>query len=133
MTMARKKPTPVGDDAVYTVNLEDGLPLCHEAINRLKHELEAAGERGVGVIKLIHGYGSSGTGGRLRIAVRRHLDGCRLNGFIADYIEGEHFDIFDARTQKALQAYPELARDRDLQRHNNGITVVLLNCVKKTR
>ncbi|MBR3691639.1 MAG: hypothetical protein IKL89_02930 [Clostridia bacterium] len=125
--MARKKQPQVCDDAVYTVNLEDGLPLCHEAINRFKKELEAATERGIAVMKLIHGYGSSGSGGKLRIAIRRHLDGCKLNGFILDYIEGEKFDIFDARTQKALQTHPELARDRDLQRHNNGITVVLVS------
>ena len=131
--MARKNTQPISDNAVYTVNLEDGLPLCHEAIARLKYELEAATERGVGVMKLIHGFGSSGSGGRLRVAIRRHLDGCKLNGFIEDYIEGEKFDIFDARTQKALQKHPALSRDRDLQRHNNGITLVLVNCVKKTR
>ena len=131
--MARKNTQPISDNAVYTVNLEDGLPLCHEAIARLNHELEATAERGVGSMKLIHGYGSSGSGGRLRVAIRRHLDGCKLNGFISDYIEGEHFDIFDARTQKALQQYPDLSRDRDLQRHNNGITLVLVNCKEKTR
>ena len=131
--MARKNTQPISDNAVYTVNLEDGLPLCHEAIARLKHELEATAERGVGIMKLIHGYGSSGSGGKLRIAIRRHLDGCKLNGFILDYIEGEKFDIFDARTQKALRDFPELSRDRDLQRHNNGITLVLVNCKEKTR
>ena len=42
------------------------------------------------------------------------------------FVPGERFEIFDQDTQKLLSACRELSRDKDLNRHNNGITVVLL-------
>ena len=109
------------------INLEDGRPFVDQAIRRLTYELNAAKRRKVPVLKLIHGYGSSGTGGRIRVEVRKYLSICKKTGLVEEFIEGEKFDIFDARTQKALQKYAFLSKDRDLQRSNNGITVVLIN------
>ena len=42
------------------------------------------------------------------------------------YIPGESFSIFDSDTLAAFQRCPTLRRDRDLERHNNGVTFVLL-------
>ena len=41
-------------------------------------------------------------------------------------IPGEEFTIFEPRTLAAFQRCPGLRRDPDLERHNNGITVVVL-------
>ena len=47
-----------------TVNLEQGMPTADRAIRRLTYELAAARQMRYAAVKLIHGYGSSGTGGR---------------------------------------------------------------------
>ena len=77
-------------------------------------------------VKLIHGYGSSGAGGRIRVEARRRLDRMKAGGEIWGYIPGESFSIFDSDTLAAFQRCPTLRRDRDLERHNNGVTFVLL-------
>lgn len=110
--------------AYKTVNLEEGMPYCDAAIRRLTAELHTARAQKYAALKLIHGYGSSGTGGRLRVEVRRYLGACVRKGLIKGFIPGESFEIFDKDTQSALMRHSFLSRDSDLGRHNNGITLV---------
>lgn len=109
----------------YSVlNMEEGMPTAAQAIGRLLHALEHA-KKG-DVIKLIHGYGSSGTGGRIRIEVRRKLERMRQSGQIRFFVTGEKLSIFDADTRRLLDLAPALRADRDLERHNNGVTIIAL-------
>lgn len=107
-------------------NLEAGMPTVHEALSRLDQELAAARREKSGIVKLIHGYGSSGAGGDIRIAAQRRLVEMCQNGQIRSCIFGEDWSISDERTWKLLQARPELKQDRDLGRKNPGITIVVL-------
>ena len=108
------------------VNLELGMPYAADAVRRLTFEVHHSKSLGCTVLKIIHGYGSSGKGGKIRIAARERLDFLRRKGEIRDYIPGERFTIFDESTRKAFQACPELRKDRDLERSNNGVTFILL-------
>ncbi len=111
---------------VRVVNIEEGMPTVDQAIRRLTFELRTAKAHQIRVIKLIHGYGSSGTGGKLRIELRKYLDRQRQLGQVSGFVPGEQFTIFEADARNLLTACPELRSDRDLERHNNGITYVLL-------
>jgi len=102
------------------------LPTVHEALSRLDQELAAARREKCTILKLIHGYGSSGTGGDIRTAVQRRLVEMTHSSQIRSCIFGEDWSISDERTWKLLQARPELKQDRDLGRKNLGITVVVL-------
>ena len=62
------------DRPVRELNLELGRPDAAEAIRRLAAEVKAARKMGTPAMKLIHGYGSSGKGGRIRTASRRYLE-----------------------------------------------------------
>lgn len=128
--MLSPRSDPSSKGSAYIVNLEEGRPLCDQAIRHLTAELHQARRSRTPVLKLIHGYGSSGTGGRIRVETRRYLDTCMCQGLIEGYITGENFSIFDEKTQKALIRFPFLSNDRDLQRFNNGITVVLVKLNK---
>ena len=59
------------------VNLEAGKPLVDQAIKRLTFELSHSRALGCTVLKIIHGYGSSGTGGRIRTESRKYLSRLR--------------------------------------------------------
>ena len=111
---------------VRVVALKSGMPTVAEARERLNVEIENARGRGVAVLKLIHGYGSSGVGGRLREAVRRSLRRRQKEGKIRCFVAGEKWDVFDEATQQIIEACPELGKDRDLKGHNEGITIVLV-------
>lgn len=111
---------------IEVVNLEYGYPTVVEARKRLMTELDVARGRGVAVLKIIHGYGSSGKGGRLRGALRRALDEVRRTGAIGNVVPGEAWSIFDEASLQLLDRYPDLSRDSDLERGNAGITLVEL-------
>lgn len=102
------------------------MPLVEHAIKRMHFQLETHRKVGVTVVKLIHGYGSSGTGGRIRTAVRKELAAMKAAGKIRDYVIGEEFSIFGPVTRRILVACSPVRADRDLEHHNNGITVVWL-------
>lgn len=101
-------------------------PRAEQAIRQMLFELRRSPGLGCSAVKLIHGYGSSGAGGRIRVEARRRLDRMKAGGEIWGYIPGESFSIFDSDTLAAFQRCPTLRRDRDLERHNNGVTFVLL-------
>jgi len=113
-------------DFCRTVNLEEGMPASDAAVRRLTYEIQASRRLGAAVLKIIHGYGSSGTGGKIRTRSRGYLDGLARRGQIKAYIPGEQFSIFDAKTRDAFAACPSLRQDRDLDKFNNGVTFILL-------
>ena len=111
---------------IKIVNLEEGRPSVADALVRLQLELRLTRGTSIKALKLIHGFGSTGRGGKLRLAVRRHLDTQRGRGYLRFYIPGERLSIFDEETRRALDLCPALRNDTDLERHNNGITLVIL-------
>lgn len=108
------------------VNLEAGMPTVATATSLLSQSLRTAKANGAHLVKLIHGYGSSGKGGAIRSAVRRELADRKRRGQIVAYIPGEDLSPFNEDARKALSRYPELSRDRDYSRQNHGITIVVL-------
>lgn len=114
--------TPV----IRIADLESGMPSVHDALTRLDQELAAARRANSRIVKLIHGYGSSGVGGDIRVAVQRRLIEMRQSDRIRSCIFGEDWSISDEQTWKLLQAQPQLKADRDLGRKNLGITIVVL-------
>jgi hypothetical protein len=111
---------------IKIVNLEDGLPSIEQARLRLNTELNIARKSGVRVLKIIHGYGSSGIGGDLRIALQATLRQRADRGEVHACIFGENWRKADERSWALLKQFPELKEDRDLGRGNRGITIVAL-------
>jgi hypothetical protein len=109
-----------------TVNLELGMPTVHEALIRLSAELDIARRDNSKILKFIHGYGSTGAGGDLRIAIQKRLRDLAQSGQIHACIFGENWTKSDDTTWKLLASTPDLKRDPDLGRSNRGITVVVL-------
>jgi hypothetical protein len=111
---------------IKIVNLEDGLPSIERARLRLNTELNIARKSGVRVLKIIHGYGSSGIGGDLRIVLQATLRQRADRGEVHACIFGENWRKADERSWALLKQFPELKEDRDLGRGNRGITIVVL-------
>ena len=111
---------------MHTVNLKQGLPTVEEARRRLAAELARARAANTSVIKIIHGYGSTGQGGSLRQALRRSLAHRRKEGAIREFLPGERFSMFDPLAAELIRDHPELQHDSDRERDNEGITLVFL-------
>jgi hypothetical protein len=98
----------------------------HEALQRLEREIAQARQQKHGLLKVIHGYGSSGAGGDIRIAVQNRLRELEECSQISGCIFGENWGKSDEVTWRLLQEQPQLKSDSDLGRRNQGITIVLL-------
>ena len=108
---------------VREINLKYDMPPADVAVRRMEIELSAGRHTGQKLFKFFHGYGSSGTGGKIRGAVRRAL--CGRQG-VAWVLPGESFGPFSAEARDAAQRWPALRQDRDWGRENDGVTVVVL-------
>jgi hypothetical protein len=116
-----RKPAPI-----KIIDLEEGMPKVEEARLRMQHELEVARHQGYAAVKLIHGYGSSGVGGSLRIELQKELQRLAGAGALRSFVTGENWRISDEKTWELLKRYPEWKQDSDLGKVNKGISIVLL-------
>ena len=57
---------------------------------------------------------------------RAYLARLKNKGELRDVIWGEDFSIFNPAVLAAFRRCGALRKDGDLERHNNGITVILL-------
>jgi hypothetical protein len=112
--------------ALKVVNLEQGMPTVPLALSLLGDALRTARAEKFAAIKIIHGYGSSGQGGAIRIALQAELMQRVRTGEIRAFIAGEDWRISDERSWALLQKCPELKPDTDLGRANKGISIVIL-------
>ena len=108
------------------VDIKSDMPTSDTAIKRITYNIRNGKTLGAAAIKFIHGYGSSGKGGKIRTEARRYLAEQKRKGFIREFICGEDFSIFDEATRKAFMLCDDLRRDSDLERHNNGVTIAIL-------
>jgi hypothetical protein len=108
------------------VNLEAGRPVVDVALHRMNELIEDSIRNNVNVLTLIHGYGSSGKGGVIRLECRKMLEFLKNKGIIKGYIAGEDFNKRSGLVKSLLRRYPQLGMDKHLNRGNRGITLVVL-------
>jgi len=112
--------------AQRVLNLESGHPTLEDARRRLLEAIAAGQKSGIKVLKVIHGYGSSGVGGVLCTGIRKSLRLRAKEGKVLTIIPGEKFTPDSVEARALLQRQPALRQDRDLNRGNPGITIVEL-------
>lgn len=111
---------------VRTVNLEDGKPTVEQATRKLENALDRAAVTGVAVLRVIHGYGSSGAGGRIREETRRYLAALKQRGRLRDVVPGEDHGRRSPGGKRMLARCPELERSLRTDAGNPGITLIAL-------
>jgi DNA-nicking Smr family endonuclease len=108
---------------VAELNLETGMPTAAQAVAKLKNQLTTFKGKGVKAVIIIHGYGSTGTGGIIRNAVRRELTERSLHGIVKAFYRGE-----EGLTVR-MEAIQNCGSLKDFERRvsgNEGVTVVVL-------
>jgi hypothetical protein len=109
-----------------TINIKEDMPSVEDARKRLLQEINQARKTGVKALKVIHGYGSTGKGGALRDALRKSLLRRKKEGVISNYVYGEKWSIFEPDVRAILEICPQLRSDPDLDRCNEGMTIVFV-------
>jgi len=108
------------------LDIKAGMPSVDEARRILLESLQTAKAGGVRVMKVIHGHGSTGVGGKLRGALRRSLTLRKKEGAIKGFIQGEEWGLFNEEARALCDRFPSLRDDPDYNRENPGITIVEL-------
>lgn len=108
------------------INLEQGRPLVETALQRLKNELALAASLNIKVITLIHGYGSSGKGGKIREECRKILEDLVHHRRLRAVIPGERFHRRTGAGKALLRQFPQLDRETAAALNNPGVTIVVL-------
>lgn len=112
--------------ATRIINLEEGKPTCERAVMRLRLQLATLRRVGTDCVKVVHGYGSTGTGGAIRTEARDYLRELLVEGKIKHFCPGESFGPFETSGRKTIELKPQLRNDRDWARNNEGITIIIL-------
>ncbi|QWE23503.1 Smr/MutS family protein [Polynucleobacter sp. AP-Jannik-300A-C4] len=118
---------PIPHSGTMVMNLKFDSPSAEEALDRLTIGLRRASEVGIKAMILIHGYGASGEGGKIKRAVHNALN----NNYFSDRVDEYHFG---EQTAFGSEAYHALLRRRPglkaylkhFKEGNAGMTVLLL-------
>jgi hypothetical protein len=107
------------------INIKHDLPDRLEAGRRLQQIIRENQGREK-VIKIVHGYGSSGVGGSIKALVHKSLRNKLKKQEIKGFIPGEAFESlmgFD----ETIKTYQHLiSNDKDYRKSNDGITYIIL-------
>ncbi|MBU6468575.1 MAG: Smr/MutS family protein [Betaproteobacteria bacterium] len=115
--------TPFAQTSYIKVDLEKGMPTVEEAISYFQQYLFRSEELGVRALLVLHGYGSSGEGGRIRRRFRELLESNEWANRIDEFVYGE-----TAHHLKSLKLSATLKKELEKERFssNPGCTLLLL-------
>lgn len=123
-----QRPDPSGPAAgppVRNLDIEAGLPTVAEALRRLEAQLDRARADGVGVVRVVHGWGSStGGGGKIRAAARPWLRAQLERRRIRGLLFGDHYSPSTPEGRDFLRRHPALRATERTDRDNPGIAFV---------
>lgn len=108
---------------VRYINLERGFPTVDLAVRDMIGQLGTYKRQGYRALVLIHGWGSSGTGGGIKKGVQNKLKEQSLSGLVYGFCSGE--DWADNKTEYVNYCSQLAQFDRDIS-GNQGVSVVLL-------
>ena len=108
------------------LNLKEFSPTTQQALAIFQINLTSYKMEGVKIVKVIHGYGSHGVGGGIRVELRKLLQIMKRNKEIKDYLYGSEWDKSFPKCFKILTEVQDCFADEDLGKGNPGITIVVL-------
>ncbi len=109
---------------MITIDIKSDKPTVQVANLRLLNSIKQY--KFEKVIKIIHGYGSSGVGGKIKQMVHTTLEMLQLQNQIRDFIPGEALVSFMGYADLIQKYKPLIQNDSDFKKGNDGITYVFI-------
>ncbi|ABP34093.1 Smr/MutS family protein [Polynucleobacter asymbioticus] len=124
---------PILSGDTVELNIKHGAPTVEEALDRLTENIRHFQELGIKAIVLIHGYGSSGEGGRIKWAIHDALEHNRFADRVEEYYFGEQVPFGSSEYRLLLERRPGLKRYlKHFKGGNAGMTVLLLGSERRS-
>ena len=112
---------------IYVLNVENSKLTVSEALARIETEIDAIKLIKIPcVLKVIHGYGSSGNGGEIKKNLPYFLHNLKAKTKISDWAANSKFSPLSAKYKKYTKIFPALVLDSDLKNLNPGITLIFI-------
>lgn len=111
---------------LLVVNIKENSPTVEEAMAKFDLELESAKLQNAKVLKVIHGYGSSGVGGAILRKLKQTLPLLKRTKQIKDYFSGATFNLVNQTVFALAKKVPDLLYDEDFSTQNIGVTFIIL-------
>ncbi len=108
---------------IVELNIEYGNPDVPTAITRMKNGLMTYKKLGKKAVIVIHGYGSSGTGGSIRSAARSSLGENSMRGIVREYVPGEQWL---SKKKSIIGICSSITEYEQSISGNPGVTLVIL-------
>ena len=108
-----------------TFNVKEDKPTVELALANIEIEIERCRSEGVLVLKVIHGYGSHGTGGEIKRNLERWLVVKKKQGFIKDFVKGTEWPT-SPKAEKIKKYCPDVLGDMELYFINPGYTLIVI-------
>ena len=109
-----------------SVNIKDNMQAVDVAIAEFLIALESAKKQKAKALKVVHGYGSHGVGGKILLELKRRLPQMKRRGEIKDYISGADWGYANAKAFKIIKTVDGAANDEDVNKSNIGVTIVVI-------
>ena len=109
-----------------TLNLKEFMPTVDQALKMIELEIELCKKEGTKVLKVIHGYGSSGVGGEIKKALKNWAKISKRKKLFVDFIRGEEFLGESDKVKSAKEICPEIIGDIDLFHANPGLSLIVI-------
>ena len=113
-------------EKVRTANIEAGKPTVDEALALLDARLSRALTDDVRLLRVIHGYGSTGSGGKIRDACRAAFQRKLASRQVRAVIRGEDYLPASLAVRDLMRRLPALKTSERSDAGNPGITFVEL-------
>jgi len=110
---------------VKTVDIGHGNQTSGQAKVVLEREFGAAYKRNDHFLVVIHGHGSSGTGGQIKLMVRGFAGAMVAQRRAKDFIGGEQLHRNSHAATRISQRHPRIKQLRDWNASNPGVTIIV--------
>lgn len=112
---------------VFNLNLEEGLPTVDRALEKFEQTLHQLSGTAVALVKVIHGYGSKGMGGRIKEAFHQELIYNKHSDVIDSFFAGEDLQPGKSGHETLIKRHPHLKKliPKDIP-GNPGVTLLIL-------
>lgn len=111
---------------LITIDIKSDKQTVAEAIAQFLVEVDAYKKGGYKVMKVIHGYGSHGVGGAIRLAFLKKCQDLKNRHIIEDYTCCDKWIDKNVVKKIATNYCPDLLADKELFHINSGCSIVIL-------
>lgn len=112
---------------IFTLDIKSDMPPASVACANLEIEIERLSKTNIKLIKVIHGYGSHGVGGKIKRQMNTMLLRLLHDKKIKNFVNGEKLNEEFIKNNLLYENYPQLILDADLKNYNSGVSLIFLN------